>query len=170
MRIGLLLSFVEQDHACGRAVGVVELQRQSHHMIPARCNLTQIEALENNNVLGQQYKMRRVMFGLEAVNGQRVDSNKPEAELYEKSCRVRFEEDEILVKAIVFPPVGVVRSKEDALDPRPVQLLEMPSIDRPDAGNVEDRYSPDKQFEGNFVQLSATIDEMIRSIDVRSRV
>src|SRR5678815_552888 len=111
MRIGFLLSFVEQDHARGRTVGGLELQRQSHHMITTRRNLAQIESLQNHNVLGQQYKMRRVMFGLEAINRERIDTDELEAKLHEEGCRVRFEKDEILVKAIVLPPVGIVGSE-----------------------------------------------------------
>ena len=118
----------------------------------------------------QKDEMRRMRLRLESIDGQVIDSNKPDSLLNKKLGSIRIQVNKLFVEFSILPVPGVFGFEENSFNAFPVQWLQLRAPNRTHLRNFENGGGTGERVERNFVQALAVVDHVERRIDMSAGV
>jgi hypothetical protein len=85
-------------------------------VVEARRDVREVQTFQDNHIIFEQHKVRRVLFGPECVNRKIIDANEFYATIDEDLSCVGFEICKVFVESAVCPVLRVVRFEQDPLN------------------------------------------------------
>src|SRR5579884_766181 len=120
--------------------------------------------------MSKQHEVSRVFFRLKLVDRQVVDSNQLDVTLNQKFCGRRFEIYELLIKRPINPMTGIVGFEKNPFHAIKLKRFHLPFADGWHTFDFKNVSFSDKGSEWDFVEATASCNEMKRRVDMGTGV